>query len=153
MAVAAKRKSRPVSVSDPITDCSQWVSLKNVERNTKKALESLKDRIALLVPHTHGEAREYGPAERLSEKGIVERGHYLVQHVAPDRRSIDEEKFMALLVEKFGDRGALKYTKPVLDDEKIKPLLEDGTITKGELKACLAGGSKAYNLCEWKPDK
>jgi methyltransferase-like protein len=132
-----------------------WVTFKKIIKSTEAEIETMKSRIASFVPQIRGSSKAY-PAERLNDKtGALEIGEYIVAYIEQDRRAVNNELLTHLLWEKqeAGLLTAMDYMKEVADDEKIASLIENGTITQDELKACLSGGVTNYTQCEWKPKK
>jgi hypothetical protein len=131
-------KSTPVALPSSAADlCALYVDTNTEKKTAEKKLETMKSAMMKLVPD--GQEKELFPAKR----GELA-GRYSVTIIKQDRRKIDDEKLIALLLSKNLYTPAMMKT--TVDHDKVVQLIEANKITSKDLEACMIGSQPTYPL-------
>ena len=125
-----------------------WLATKAHIKVAEKAIDDLKPRIAMLLPA--GTLAKQYLATRTTAKGKFEQGFAVIKTVEQDRRSPDFDKLTALAQAKNAPQEAFELR---VKDEYVAKMVEAGTITPAELKACLKGKVISYVQVDFVVDK
>jgi hypothetical protein len=124
-------KSTPVALPSSAADlCALYVDTNTEKKTAEKKLETMKSAMMKLVPD--GQEKELFPAKR----GELA-GRYSVTIIKQDRRKIDDEKLIALLLSK--NLYTPVMMKTTVDHDKVVQLIEANEITSKDLEACMIG--------------
>ena len=135
----AKAQSKPYPVFTKVVDCESYVTLNDIKKDAEKQMASMKPRLLNLVPE--GQTQERLSAMR---KGTL--GHYVLNRVEQDRRSIDDDKLRELLESK-GLYALACTTTP--DHEKVAQLIRDGKFSATDLETCMKGKEIVFVTCDF----
>lgn len=143
-----RKKSAPVEVGTPIEDLNHFLDLREEANSIDAQIETLKPRVSGIVP----EGRK---TLTLEGRRKDERGRFHITIVTSDRREFDEEKTVALLMEKIGNDKALQgalVVKTTFDQDALAELIERGVVTRAEVRRILTGKISVYPKVTFKPD-